>query len=152
MRRLSLLGARFRRIYGNEETRRPSRFLGELPDAVIGTIRGAPRAVAERPRAVMRGGDVIEYDVEDAPRSFGSRRTFDEDFPSPHRESGDLSYPPPESGPSPFRKGKRVHHNTFGEGVIEEVDGVGVRAYLTIRFGPETKRVSAKFVRLLDPS
>ena len=44
MRRLFLSAARYRRIYGKEEIRQPSRFLGELPDEVVGNFPSLARA------------------------------------------------------------------------------------------------------------
>src|SRR6185503_5428103 len=71
---LNLIAARIRRIYGREEARWPSRFLGDIPDGVVGPIGGAGRAPvldraggldgernppARAPRTISRGGDEI---------------------------------------------------------------------------------------------
>jgi DNA helicase-2/ATP-dependent DNA helicase PcrA len=137
MRELILTAARFRRIYGREEVRVPSRFLGELPDGVVATLGGAgveaPSPFEPTPAVHLRGDERIEYDLDDG---------------------GDRSYrpPPPTSrgGSGALAPGAQVWHNTFGTGTVIEADGGGAQARLTIQF-PEagTKRVVARFVRPL---
>lgn len=137
MRELVLTGARFRRIYGREEVRVPSRFLGELPDGIIATLGGAgveaPSPFEPSTNIQHRGDERIEYELDDG---------------------GDPSYrpPPPTSrgGSGDLAPGSQVWHNTFGTGTVVESDGGGTQARLTIRF-PEvgTKRVVARFVRPL---
>jgi hypothetical protein len=96
MKELYLLAVRWRRIYGREEARWPSRFLGELPDTIVGAMPGteALRAEAPRPtvggtrshpsaaastsaRRVTRGGDDIVYDEDHGHR----RRAGDDEAP-----------------------------------------------------------------------
>jgi len=135
-RELILTSVRHRRIYGREEVRVPSRFLGELPDGIVATL-GAAGAEAPTPFApshVERGSsEHIEYDFDDG---------------------GDPSYrpPPPTSrgGNGELAPGQPVWHNTFGTGRVVEADGGGAQARLTIDF-PEvgTKRVVARFVKPL---
>ena len=146
---LNLLAVRYRRIYGTEEMRRPSRFLGDIPDAVVQNL-DVPDAVASRvstPRTIVRGGDHIEYEPHPDP--------FDEPASDDAPEKAKvIRRPRPPAGGGGgvlMRPGARVFHNTFGEGVVEAVDGTGPRAHLTIRFpSAGRKRVVARYVRPAD--
>lgn len=148
MRELNLSCVRFRRVYGTDEVRRPSRFLGDLPEAIV-TNFGQPGAEAPRSSSAfrprggpmqVRGGDFIELDDPTPfldPFMDGGEQTFEE--PSPPADGDTL------------RRGARVSHNTFGLGVVEQVEGIGPRAHLTIRFPTVgTKRVVARFVQPAD--
>lgn len=138
MRELNLLAARFRRIYGSEEVRRPSRFLGDLPDSVVTTF-GSPSGgsrggggggggrgtIRSEPRRGTR--DDVVYDDDGFSASEPVARIADDDG---------------------FRVGDRVFHNTFEHGVVESVSGTGPQAHLTVRFPTEgVRRVVARFVR-----
>lgn len=132
---LNLTCARSRRIYGREEMRRPSRFLGELPNRVVGSFpAGGLPGLAARPPIAPIDGPVVRAMPDELPV-----RDVLEDMPS-------------STATEPFGRGARVFHNTFGEGVIEGRDGTGPRAKLTIRFGAAQKTVVARFVRLLQDS
>ncbi len=146
---LVLTVARYRRIYGREEVRRPSRFLGELPDHVVDTLSmDPPRPRYQRaqraagPPAVSRGGDSIVYDGDPMP---------DMDFVPTDMELPQTAPSPSSSDSGGFRPGLRVRHNTFGVGTVESSDGNGPRARLTIHF-PDygLKKVVARFVEALD--
>lgn len=146
MRELNLLCARYRRIYGNEEVRLPSRFLGELPDAIVTTFGRRTRpAFADRSASDDAGAEArVEYeeidphDPDDAP--------YVPPAPRPR-------VAPPPGGGGGMRVGARVIHNLFGVGVVEAVSGSGANAHLTIRFPTEgTKRVVARFVRPAEDS
>lgn len=133
-RELNLTCARSRYIYGRQEVRRPSRFLGELPNRVFGSfpaggLDGQPSMPIEARRPVEA--------PPPAPAEALPVRDVMSDMPS---SGGD------------FGPGARVHHNTFGVGVIEARDGEGPRAKLRIRFGEVQKTVVARFVRLVGDS
>ncbi|MFO0727480.1 MAG: UvrD-helicase domain-containing protein [Myxococcota bacterium] len=140
MRELNLLAARYRRIYGSEEVRRPSRFLGDLPDSIV-TSFGRPeeprRSSAEPPRTAHRPPRLdVHYDV-------------DEEAP-PHRRAEPTLEVSDTRG---YRPGSRVFHNTFGLGVVEAVSGEGQKAHLTIRFPTAgVRQVVARFVRAQEDS
>ncbi len=153
MHELNLSAAKNRRIYGREEYREPSRFLGDLPKAIVGPFPAAPKMGFGAPhnppshrhknphrRTVSRGEDRIEYDE---PTRHGRPLTP----PNPSRNTHEIE---PEN---PYRIGARIQHNTFGEGLVQGVDGVGPNARLTIQF-PDfgSKTVVARFVRSVDES
>jgi DNA helicase II / ATP-dependent DNA helicase PcrA len=139
-----LIAARVRRIYGYEEARWPSRFLTELPDEIVGGVGGhggnarastpaARNPPPRSPRTISRGGDEIVYDSDSLPHS-------DTDAYGDVYEEGGV-----------FRRGSRVVHDRFGAGTVEDVDGIGRMARLTVRFETEgIRRVVASFVRSLD--
>lgn len=131
---LVLTGARLRRIYGREEVRWPSRFLGELPDGRVANLTVNDRGrgpSATLPTAPPRGGVRVEYDDDLPPKPGWSPMT-------PARTH--LS----DGG---FGVGTRVAHNTFGVGVVEATEGEGPAARLTIRFPVGVKTVVARFVK-----
>ena len=135
MRELNLLAARFRRIYGSEEVRRPSRFLGDLPDSVVTTF-GSPSGGS-------RGGGGGRGTIRSEPRR-GTRDdvVYDDDGFSASEPVARIA---DDDG---FRVGDRVFHNTFEHGVVESVSGTGPQAHLTVRFPTEgVRRVVARFVR-----
>ena len=152
MRRLYLSAARYRRIYGQEEVRSPSRFLGELPDEVVGNFpelanaRRWARAHAEAAVGLPtddRGGDRIEYD-ETPPRAETDAP------PTPTQGRKPEARPEMDVAGSDdlFQPGAAVAHNLFGRGVIQSTDGTGAKARLTIDFpGHGTKKVIARFVK-----
>ncbi|MBI2376543.1 MAG: UvrD-helicase domain-containing protein [Deltaproteobacteria bacterium] len=129
MHELNLTCARFRRVFGDIEYRRPSRFLGDVPDSVVETLGGArPRKAKASPARGLRSRiEDLDPDAAELPSD-----------PKPLREGvmdEDLGV------------GTVVRHNSFGLGVVEEVDGHGPRASLGIRFpGIGLKRVVARFV------
>jgi DNA helicase-2/ATP-dependent DNA helicase PcrA len=131
---LLLTGARLRRIYGKEEVRWPSRFLGELPDGRVANLTvgdGRPSAPATLPSSPRGGGVRVEYDDDLPPKPGWSPM-------APART---------QLSDGEFGVGARVAHNTFGVGVVESADGQGPNARLTIRFPAGTKTVVARFVK-----
>jgi ATP-dependent DNA helicase UvrD/PcrA len=173
-RELALIAARQRRIYGKVEVRRASRFLGELPDAIVGNLFGGifePRRTEREPsyaagegpplRAVDRGHDRIVYDdPQDAGRAAEDWPPQPADDPAPTSDmeesrphSWSRARAPARAEGRAFRPGSRVFHNSFGEGTVEDADGLGQDARLTIRFpAAGVKRVVARFVRSLEES
>lgn len=163
MKRLFLSAARYRRIYGQEEVRSPSRFLGELPDAVVGNFpeldsarrwARAADAVASPPGVAAddRGGDRVEYDE---PAYHGSTTSPASTQGAERRGRRASSTPPqpenhaqPGMSDAPFSPGSPVHHNLFGRGLVRDIEGSGPKARLTIEFpGHGTKKVIARFVK-----
>lgn len=75
MRELNLVAARMRLIYGFEEVRQPSRFITELPEAVIGGFGG--QRAAPPPRLAPAGAQPVYRDdsPQDDPFAVGLRVT-----------------------------------------------------------------------------
>lgn len=143
MKELNLIASRMRRIYGYEEARWPSRFLGDIPDGVVGPVGNAqvPKTSVREPtslttpraaRTVSRGSDEIVYDSDGLP-PVGS---------DDYEDQAEFDV---------FRRGSRVLHDRFGEGIVDMVEGRGPMARLSIRFEEAgIRRVVARFVRSLD--
>ncbi|MGI8785661.1 MAG: ATP-dependent helicase [Acidobacteriota bacterium] len=139
MERLSLSYARSRRMFGSDRTAQilPSRFLKEIPDALIehqsrfghfAEPRGSQARVAGNlppPRRSSYAGPT--YNTVEGVRNFLSKR------------SGQTSPAKPGSAPaaSPgraMREGARVFHEKYGYGIIERRETVGDDVKLTVKF------------------
>ncbi|HXH07220.1 MAG TPA: UvrD-helicase domain-containing protein [Vicinamibacterales bacterium] len=130
--RLVLTGAARRRIFGEYQTCQPSRFLSEIPRALVRVVRpaGAP-APAPRPLARPSGGlrRPAHRPAEDAPRFYA--------YEAEDQSCGEI------------RPGMRVRHAEFGEGTIVAVEPQAGDLKLTILF-PDVgrKKVMARYARL----
>ena len=154
---LNCLAARFRRIYGTEEVRRPSRFLGELPDALVTTFGQSARPGGGARSPAGRADVVYDDDDDDAPPpprpSAGSGAGYGRPAARRSAEPDREEVPVRRVEGGGFQVGDRVLHNSFGVGVVEGVSGEGARAHLNIRFPTEGVRtVVARFVRPAETS
>jgi len=118
MQRLYLSYAESRRIYGRTEYRAPSRFIAELPPALVEEVR--PRLSVSRPL----------YEPA-AARHAGHRRHAD----APAQVA---ALPPPRRATAgdeaPIRLGARVRHPKFGEGVVIRYEGNGPNQQVQVNF------------------
>jgi DNA helicase-2/ATP-dependent DNA helicase PcrA len=116
MQRLYLSYAESRRIYGRTEYRAPSRFIAELPPALVDEVR--PRLSVSRPL----------YEPA-AARHAGHRR---------HADTPAQAAPPPRHPAAgdevPIRLGARVRHAKFGEGVVIRYEGNGPNQQVQVNF------------------
>jgi DNA helicase-2/ATP-dependent DNA helicase PcrA len=118
MQRLYISHAESRRIYGRTEYRAPSRFLAELPAALVEEVR--PRLSVSRPL----------YDPSTA--HHGSRRhataaaapALARNAPRRQVAGEDL----------PIALGARVRHPKFGEGVVLRYEGNGDTRQVQVNF------------------
>jgi DNA helicase-2/ATP-dependent DNA helicase PcrA len=102
--KLFLTYAECRRLQGSESFNLPSRFIREIPPQLMEEVR--PRARISRPV------------------SYGAK-------PTPSRSTG---FAFAQKHECDFRLGQRVHHTTFGEGVILDVEGNGARTRVQVNF------------------
>lgn len=138
MEELHLSLARRRVIFGKTEVRGPSRFVGELPEDALEASMPTHPAPS---RAVDPFEDHVSDDDEDLEDY--DANTFVEEGPV-HRQ---VESPLDGGGP---RRGGKVRHNTFGEGVIVSVDGVGGKARVQAHFQDgKTRTVIARFLDIL---
>ena len=114
MERIFLSACRFRRIFGQMQPRLPSPFLDELRE-VIDTTERFTRSIST-PRASGAGGELKK------------------------KGSTGLSGSIPGGTKEEFRKGERVFHKTYGEGVVELVEQTMAGQKLAIRFDGEPER------------
>ncbi len=143
-RRAVLCHARQRRRFGAREACLPSRFLAEIPPALV--ERGDD-GVAAQPAMLTRllgGPEALRAARAGArarspARNAGAARTDAASADWRH----DISQI--EIG---FRVGQRVRHPTLGQGVVRRVDGQGDDLMLTIDFSAGRKRLLARFAHL----
>ena len=107
MQELVITYAEVRRLYGSEHYTSPSRFLGEIPPALIDEVRAQP--VVHRP---AWGGADASAQV------------------SSHTG-------PPGTSTGRMRLGSRVRHAKFGEGVVLNIEGQGEHARVQVNFQRE---------------
>ncbi|HLK71573.1 MAG TPA: DNA helicase II [Steroidobacteraceae bacterium] len=110
MRQLYFSYAEQRRLHGADTYNAPSRFLGEIPPAMIEEVRPRIR-LSHRP--AQPGG----FEPARASRSGGAMR-------------GGLS----EALEGGMRLGCRVRHGKFGEGVVLTIEGQGPHARVQVNF------------------
>ena len=110
--KLYLVNASMRTLYGSESFNHPSRFLSEVPEALIACENAKKGESAElRPTRARK---------PEAKVWAGTRETA----PTPHRvQAKDFS---------PYQK---VRHEMFGEGTVMDVSGSGASMLITIDFG-----------------
>ncbi len=110
MRQLYLCYAEQRRLHGVDSYNVASRFIQEIPPALLDEVR--PRIQLSRaiPGALAGGG-----------RPEGANR-------------GRLLHDPAELAPGGIRLGARVRHGKFGEGVVLNLEGQGPHARVHVNF------------------
>jgi len=168
---LVLTGARYRRRYGTEaaEPSIPSRFLEEIPPDLLEDTGSPGGRRRDRFGDEEPGGVHYDYESEDqsaAPvghRSRGRRpRTT---YTGPAYNSIDniaeffasrgKKFPRPKldvevpAGKRGFRKGDRVRHPKYGEGIVFQREGDGEEAKITVQFkGFGLKKLVEKYAQL----
>jgi DNA helicase-2/ATP-dependent DNA helicase PcrA len=133
--RLVLTGAARRRVFGDYQQSRPSRFLEEIPDHLVERLEPAP------PRWQHAG-----YELKNPyARRYGGRGRVREEA-----ESGGYAYEhEDQSAVSPVRLGARVRHRQFGVGTVVEVEDQGDDLKVTVRFpAVGTKKLMARYAGL----
>jgi DNA helicase-2/ATP-dependent DNA helicase PcrA len=139
---LTITYAGMRSLFGMTRYLEPSRFLGDIPEAVALHQGSIERALPEHPSARYRGhggyGNYGSYGSapSSAPRlAPGTRIVEREDVPSDDDEDA-------------FRPGDRVRHQRYGQGVVERIEQ-GAAPMVIARFGVHgTKRILASYVTL----
>lgn len=135
--KLYLTRAQRRRTFGSINFNLPSRFLADLPKAVLETV-------------VDQASDNYDYDVGDTT------------FWRPGRRGGSSAAAKPAATIDPdygfdfdqqvqefsFKRGERVSHPSFGDGVVQKCEMLGDEECLSISFRARgLKKVLAKFVK-----
>ncbi len=153
-RELYITCARSRMLYGSTTRNRPSRFLQEMPSALLDVHEQSP-AYGGFGRSSFGGGGSVGYH-----RSFASEKSAPSVPSSTYRaRTGDeargggisVSKPaaPKASAAGNWQAGDTVSHKTFGIGRIEKVQPMGNDLLLTIHFDQVgTKKIMATFAKL----
>lgn len=135
--KLYMTCAKNRRVWGQDQSHTPSRFLQEIPEEYVERQMGSRR-----------------------PKFFSGSDTHSTSQARPHRrpwESGydsmpsyeDFSDPLPSAGSEGLQKGMKVRHPTFGVGSVFAVEGQGDLQKVSVLFSNrELKKFVAKYARL----
>ncbi|MFN8012205.1 MAG: UvrD-helicase domain-containing protein [Holophagaceae bacterium] len=153
--RLTLTGARRRRMMGQDMLGMPSRFLRELPSGALeapirwGTeLYQGGHGVMAGSRPVRTGGGMsVASELQRIRGFFDRARTEVKGVaPVPPEEGGTAAPPPPDlPDGSAWAKGTRVRSPRFGRGVVLAASGRGDGLTYTIRFEGGEKRIVARF-------
>ena len=171
--RLMLIHASVRQIFGNTRWGRPSRFLSDIPRDVVvqratrgaqadstryfeGPTRSAPRAGAFRDGEVAHPQDAdVEIDIDESPPTSSVRRdryTHERPAAATPGRYVDREYFSDDShdeGESRgLRRGARVKHERFGEGVVREVIPSNDPAVVAFFPAWGEKKVLLRYLRL----
>jgi DNA helicase-2/ATP-dependent DNA helicase PcrA len=133
-RRLVLTSAARRRVFGDYQSREPSRFIDEIPPALI--------EVVESTFATPRQTSMPQFRAGSYGRGAGGRRVREEPAPYVYEDED-------QSAPGGMKPGLRVRHPAFGEGTVLSVEPLEDDTKLVVRFlsvGQKTLR--AKFAKL----
>ena len=135
-----------RRVHGQFREQSPSPFLDEIPQEARELVGAAPRALAYTAR---RSFDDSDY-RRPAPREGSARNVASFFKNAPVRFDPSSIRPRSESRSPDLRRGARVRHEQFGEGVVLRMEGDGGDAKLTVYFDRAgTKKFIARFAKLV---
>lgn len=129
-----------RRVWGQEQSNPPSRFLGEISKGLIQFSSG----VVSTPSS----GFASRYSNH---KSYEKSNDYDDSSQAfPDYDSGPASYSSNgQKGNSEYQKGQRVRHPSFGAGSIFDVEGSGDDLKVSVIFQDNTiKKFIAKYARL----
>ena len=134
--RLALTHAASRLQQGIPKSNPPSRFLREIPEALLEEVRGSGGGFWDAREPAYSGGSSAARVV--------SRAVRHADVPKTPRSGAAL-----ESHADGFDVGRTVRHPMFGSGRILDREGNGAQLKLTIQFvGHGTKRILPSYTRL----
>ncbi len=142
-KRLYLSFAQTRMLHGHTRYNLRSRFLDELPPALLKWLGPRPR-----PEGARDGATSFGWNAPGAGRSSGWRTGADGSRSSGGRENAVPATYDAGRGTG-FRVGQNVAHARFGEGVIVAIEGSGDDARAQVRFAREgTKWLALSVARL----
>ena len=122
--RLTITGAKQRMLYGRTMVNRRSRFIDEIPPALLMEKEEQPKVYATS--ASGRGGGTYTGSYGESYAQRRTQRSYDTASTVAQR---------PKAAPLPeLRKGDMVHHDTFGNGMVLSVVPAGNDAMLEIAF------------------
>jgi DNA helicase-2/ATP-dependent DNA helicase PcrA len=105
MRKLYLTYAEVRRLHGNENYHRPSRFIKEIPAELLESVR-------------------LKTNIVRPAKNTTFNQSSYQNYPTENQMIGDTG----------LRLGQRVMHPAFGEGVILNYEGQGLHARVQVKF------------------
>ena len=131
-KKLTLICARQRMLFGNTSSHNPSRFIDEIPCEYI------ERSESMRNDVFGTVGTRTEYGSS----ALGYKKPFAQEKPK-----YSFTAPPTQHAPkagSEYRAGDRITHRAFGEGVIAKMTPMGGDSLLEIEFESGVKRLMLK--------
>jgi DNA helicase-2/ATP-dependent DNA helicase PcrA len=133
--RLVLTGAARRRVFGEYQPSEPSRFLDEIPAALIDRIEPVAPPRWQPPDYQTRAGYGRRY-------GRGSSRSAEAPAPG-------YAYEHEDQSATGVRTGMRVRHRQFGVGTVMDVENQGDDLKVTVRFAAVgTKKLLARYAGL----
>lgn len=148
MKKLYLSHARRRRVYGTYQFNPPSRFLSEIPQALVegyeaDSIASSPAPASHNLASLsdLCATDAVQQDpVVSEPIS--------EETPTVVTVSARKARP--ETSPGGYRLGLQVRHVKFGIGTVRRLEGEGDKQKVTVYFNSVgTKKLLSKFAGLM---
>jgi DNA helicase-2/ATP-dependent DNA helicase PcrA len=142
-----LTAAAYRRRFDGARGAAVSRFVGEIPEALLeredgsgfgGRSSRSGNAGGARRSWHFHGDDEVH------------ERAYDDDPGASHASPGIPLTSTGRSASARRAVGRRVAHDTFGMGTVLEADGDGADLKLTVRFTGAIKKVYARFVTGID--
>jgi DNA helicase-2/ATP-dependent DNA helicase PcrA len=133
--KLYLCNAEMRMLYGKTQYNQPSRFLEEIPAALmtdIDPLDPPKRRPGISPKSIRRQEGMSDRKI---PLGAGS---WEKDFGSTLVIKGGEAH----------HIGEKVEHATFGRGIIVSIKGEGDQAELTIVFDSGIKKLMAEYAKL----
>ncbi len=146
-RELYITCARSRMLYGSTTRNRPSRFLQEMPPALLEQHESAPSHTFSS----YHSGERASYN------GFDRISATDWETTAPRRQRAEIigggittsAAKPTVGAVGSWQAGDRVRHKTFGDGCIQSVQPMGNDLLLTIAFEQVgTKKIMATFAKL----
>lgn len=145
--KLFLTYARSRRVWGQEQSHPPSRFLRELPERLVTRGTQVPRPAfidKYRHHGSGGGGGVSSYSRGRASENFDVMPNYETEI-----GDGSASANANAGAGGGYTKGMRVRHPTFGVGSVYQVEGGGEMQKVSVVFHDQTfKKFVAKYARL----
>jgi DNA helicase-2/ATP-dependent DNA helicase PcrA len=128
----------FRRLmYGDSTPGVPSRFLGDIPGALIDG--GSPKLTQQRTQQAYLEDTTWDYEAPARPRLPG--RLISAGLGRP-------AIPPPKPAATQFKAGQKVRHAKFGDGVVIQSRPSGDDEEVTVAFSGGIKSLVASIAKL----
>jgi DNA helicase-2/ATP-dependent DNA helicase PcrA len=129
--RVMLTAAAFRRRFDGARGGRVSRFVDEIPAALLAREEPAAARPARDDGGARWGGGGRGRVPDDAEGLTGGPA---------------IGWMPPAPARRSKALGRVVFHESFGRGVVVDAEGEGADARYTVRFGTQLKRVLGRFL------
>ena len=148
---LTLTRAVYRRVFGNEQQLRaslPSRFLAEIPNELVETIRGSMAEIGEKRR--YEPDPEYSYSPDEFLRRVRGKPTPVVASPRPARSGNSFGKPAVRRGTDADPMlGRKVRHPSYGVGTIVGVEGDEEDRRVSVSFpGRGTKKFVERYAQL----